>query len=120
MRSDNEIKVVLPIELLNNVSPKGERYTSITLSPSTDIGIRICPKNIAKQASVWNIGWTQNAANLLHAVQIGRQSSMYAKNLIINNRSDRETIENHIERFPKLQAVAALTFVIESVDSIDG
>mmetsp|Transcript_22412 Transcript_22412/g.50494 ORF Transcript_22412/g.50494 Transcript_22412/m.50494 type:complete len:211 (-) Transcript_22412:221-853(-) len=119
MRSHNEIEVMLPVELLNNVCPKGERYTSIALSPSTNIGIWICPKNIAKQASIWNVGGTQNTTNLFHAVQIRRQSSMYAKNLIINNRSNGETIENHIKCFPELQAVTALAFVIKPVDAID-
>ena len=45
---------------------------------------------------------------------------MNAKNLIIDNGGDRETIEALDELLPKFQCVSALTLIVESVNSVDG
>ena len=45
---------------------------------------------------------------------------MDAKNLIVDNSSNWETIEALDKLFPQLQRVSALALVIESVDPIDG
>jgi len=85
-----------------------------------DVGVGVSPENIAKKASVRNISRSQNSANLLHRVQIGRQSTMDAEDLVINDGSNGKAVENHVECLPQLEGVTTLALVVETVNSVDG
>mmetsp|Transcript_59058 Transcript_59058/g.156806 ORF Transcript_59058/g.156806 Transcript_59058/m.156806 type:complete len:200 (+) Transcript_59058:690-1289(+) len=85
-----------------------------------DVGVGVSPENIAKKTSVRNISRSQNSANLLHRVQIGRQSTMDAEDLVINDGSNGKAVENHVECLPQLEGVTTLALVVETVNSVDG
>jgi hypothetical protein len=44
---------------------------------------------------------------------------MHAEYFLINKSSDRKAIETVSESFPELDVVSALTFIIETVDSVN-
>jgi hypothetical protein len=44
---------------------------------------------------------------------------MHAENFLIDQSSDRQTVKNVSEYFPKLDRVAALALIIEPVNSVD-
>lgn len=44
---------------------------------------------------------------------------MHAEDLIVNDCGGREAVEYIRERFPQLNTVTALAFVVEAVDPVD-
>jgi hypothetical protein len=44
---------------------------------------------------------------------------MHAENLLINNGSDRETVEAVSESFPKFDIIASLAFIVKTVNSVN-
>ena len=45
---------------------------------------------------------------------------MHAEDLLINDGSDRETVETVSESFPQLDVVSSLALIVEPVNSVDG
>ena len=68
MSAANQVQVVAPQKLRDNVLAERERHTTIALRPSPDVGIGICPQDIAQEARVGDIRGAQDTPNLLHAV----------------------------------------------------
>jgi hypothetical protein len=102
-----------------NVGSERETYTAVILAPALNILVRIRPKQIAKKTSIWDIGRTHDSADLLHVLQIGRQATVTAEDLLINERSNRQTVETVSEGLPELDRESALALVIEAIDAID-
>lgn len=61
-----------------------------------------------------------NTPNLVHRSQIRAKSSMRTEDLIIYNSSNRQTVETINECLPELYIIPSFTFVVESIDAIDG
>jgi hypothetical protein len=59
---------MFPVELFDDVSAKSERDTAVRLSPAPDVGVGICPQNVAQEARVRHVRRPQDTPNLLHAV----------------------------------------------------
>ena len=72
MSTANQVKIVLMKELGNNILAEGEGDTTVVLTPSINVLIRVRPEKIAKQASIGNIGGT--APGLRYTVGYGPES----------------------------------------------
>lgn len=65
------------------------------------------------------VGRPHHAANLLHGVQVGAQSSMHGEDLLVNDSSDGQTIETIRESLPELDVVSPLALIVETIDAVD-
>jgi hypothetical protein len=59
---------MFPVKLLHDIGAEREGDTTIALGPSPDVGIGICPQDIAQEARVGDVCRAQDTPNLLHAV----------------------------------------------------
>ena len=51
--------------------------------------VRIRPKQVAEQPLVGHVSGSHDAADLLHALQVGAQASVTAKDFFVDDGSDR-------------------------------
>jgi hypothetical protein len=63
---------------------------------------------------------THDTADLLHGVEVRRETTVHGEDLLVNDGSDWETVEAVGEGLPELDVVSTLALVVESVDSVDG
>jgi hypothetical protein len=61
-----------------------------------------------------------NTTNLLHGVEIRAQTAVHGEDLLVDDSSDGQAVEAVRKCLPKLDVVAALAFVIEAIDTVDG
>jgi hypothetical protein len=57
--------------------------------------------------------------NLLNFDQLGRESSMHAKDLILNNSSNWHVVKTVRKSLPKSDRMSSFALFVKSVDSID-
>lgn len=93
MRTGNER---LPDEE-GNVRSKGEGDTSIVLTPALHVRIRISPNEVAEKTSVRDISWSDNTADLLEATEIGGETTVDAKDLVLNDGTEGQAVEAIVE-----------------------
>ena len=63
----------------------------------------------ASLTCVGDVGGAHDPADLFHALQVRAQAAVATKDLLVNNGSDRQTVEAIGKRFPQLGAVPPLT-----------
>ena len=56
---------------------------------------------------------------LLHKNKLGGEASMHAKNFFVDQCSDGHAVKYVLELFPDSNAIAALAFVVKSINAID-
>jgi hypothetical protein len=100
MSTTYEVEIVFVEEFRDYISSKGVRDSSVILTPSHDIFVRIRPKKVTKETLIGDIGRSLNSSNLFHGMQVRTESSMTTEDLFINNGSHRQTIETVCESFP--------------------
>jgi len=66
------------------------------------------------------VGRPHNPADLLHGVEIGAQASVHGEDLLINDGGDRQAVEAVRKSLPKLDVIASLALIVETVDAVDG
>lgn len=119
VRATDQVQIILPKELSDNVATIGEGHTPVVLSPPVNCVIGVGPNEITQQAGIWYVRWTGDVCNVIQRVQLGAQSSVDTEYLVVYDRSGRKTIEHVGEGPPKLDAVPPLALVVEAVDAID-
>jgi hypothetical protein len=120
MCTADKINVMFLSESRNNLLTKSERDTTIILTPSLDVLVGIRPEKITQKTSVWNVGGSHYTLNLLKRAKLWAQATMHAKNLLIDESCNGEAIEAVSESLPKLDVIAALALIIESINTING
>lgn len=65
------------------------------------------------------ISWAHHPTDLLHGVQVRRQSSVHGEDLLINNRSNGETVETVGKSLPQLDVVPSLALIVETIYTVD-
>lgn len=63
---------------------------------------------------------SHNAPDLFHRTQVRAKPSMHTEYLVFYNSDERETVEAINECLPEPDIIPSFTFIIESVDAIDG
>ena len=100
MSTANQVHIVSIEELSDDVGTECERDTTIVLAPSLYILVGIRPEKIAQEASIGHIGWSHDASNLFHRLKIGRETTVTAENLLVDDGRNGQTIETIGECFP--------------------
>ena len=106
-------------ELGHNVSAKREADPAIIVTPSRDVLVWVAPKQVTQQTSIRHISGPHDALDLLERVQVRAETSMHAKNLLVDDGSDGHAVEAVREGLPTLDVVPPLAFVTEPVDFVD-
>jgi len=119
MRAADQIHIVFLQEAGHNVRAECEGDTTIVLAPSSNILVRVGPQKVAEKTAVGDVRWSHNAADLLHGVEIGAQTTVHSEDLLVDDRSDRKAVEAVGECLPQLDVVAPLALVIETIDTVD-
>ena len=113
---DHQIQPIDLIELLNHSLSKQPASPSIRHNPSVNI-VRIRPHQITIRSFMGNLNISLYSPNLIDGSDMGTQSSMDAKNLLINNCSQRKVIKNIIKHFPwTLISIFLSDFIKESIN----
>jgi hypothetical protein len=66
-----------------------------------------------------HVGWTHDAADLLHGVEVRTQAAVHGEDLLVDDGGNGQAVEAVGERLPQLDVVAALALVIEAVYAVD-
>lgn len=120
MGTADKIHVVFLQEARDDIRAKGERDTTIVLTPPGDVLIWVGPQEIAKQTAVGDISGSHDTADLLHRVEVGTKTTVHGKDLLVNNGGNGETVEAVGKCLPELDVVATLALVVETIDTVDG
>ncbi len=119
MRAANEIQVVLVQELGHYLDAEGERDAAVVLAPARNVLVRVAPEQVAEQTLVGHVCGSHDAADLLHGLQVGREATVAAEDLLVDDGRHGQTVEAVGEGLPELDVVAALALVVEAVDAVD-
>merc|ERR1719370_844779 len=92
---------------------------NVKLTPSLNIFVRVRPQQVAQQPSIGHICRPHDPSDLFHALQVGAEPAMAAKDLLVNDGCDGETVETVSEGFPEFDIVTSLALIIEPIDPVD-
>ena len=90
-----------------------------TKNTYSDARIRISPKNVTQQASVWYVARTSDVGDLFHLRKLRRETSMHTYDLVINHRTTRQTVEGIAKLLPHFDRKPTSALIVEAIDSID-
>ena len=119
MCTADQIDVVLLVELANHVLSECKADSSVIVSIGFDATLRIRPEQVAEQTSVGYISRPHNVLNLVQVLQLRAETTVHAEDFLVNESSDRQTVENVTENAPESDGVSTLALVIEPVNAID-
>lgn len=108
MRSADEVEVVPFEELRDDVLTEGEGDTAVVLAPTLNVLIGVGPEKIAEETVVGHVGGTHDAADLLHGLEVRRETTVHAEDLLVDDGSNWQAVEAICESLPKLDVVAPL------------
>jgi len=89
MSTTDQVKIVLLCEFANNCLAKCKADTSIVLPVLVYSFLWIGPEQVAKEPSVRHISRTHDVTDLFQILQLGREATMHAEDLLIDERSHR-------------------------------
>lgn len=116
MGSCNKSQTVVVVERLGYILAKGVTCTTRRYSPATPV-VWVRPEQIAHGTFVWNLLNAVERPNIVQSVDAGRQTAVQTEDLIIDQGSERQVVEQVCKVFPDIRvAVLAETLVVETVD----
>lgn len=110
----DQIEIVTTEKLPNNHLRIGNANATVIDAPAVATMIQIGPEQIAQQSGAGHIRWPRQVAYPLHAIQIGRQAAVAAKDAIVNDSGNGQIIEAIHKAVPQLDAIATLHLIKES------
>ena len=119
MSSANKIKVMSLKELSHYVGTKSIWDTSLILPPAFNFFFRISPQQITKNTLIRNIDRTRNPPDIIQALEIRGKSTVHTEDLVVNESSNRKTVEAVGETLPQSHVVFSFAFIVETVDTVD-
>jgi hypothetical protein len=116
MGSCNEGKTIVMVERLGDILTKGVARTSRRYAPATPV-IWVGPKQITHWALMGHLLYAVERPNVIQCVDAWRQATMQTEDLVVDQGSKREVVEEVREVLPDVRvAVLAQAFIIEAVD----
>lgn len=106
-------------EARDDIRAERERNAPIVLAPARNVLVGIRPEKVAQETRLGYIGRPHDAPDLVHRLEVRRETAVHAKNLLVNNGRDRQAVEAVGERLPQLDVVSPLALVVEAVDAVD-
>ena len=119
MGSADKVDIVLLEELLDDGLTEGVGNASIVLTPARLTLLGVGPEQVAEESILRNLSWACYLLELCHGDELWRQAAVHTQDLIIDESGNGHAIKDVLELFPDADGVAALAFVVETVDSID-
>ncbi|GIX60680.1 ABC1 family protein [Babesia caballi] len=120
VRAADEVQLVLDQKVDHNVGAEGERNAAVVLAPARGVWVGVAPQQVAQEPGVGHVGGTSNLANLVHGVELRRETAVHTKYLVVDDGGHGQAVEAVGEDLPELHAVAPLALVVEAVDAVDG
>lgn len=74
----------------------------------------------SSDSSKTHISRAHDAADLLHRIQVGTETTMHGEDLLIDDGGNGQTVEAVGEGLPQLDVVPTLTLVVKAINAIDG
>ena len=87
------------------------RDSSLILTPASGIYVWIRPHYITKHASIRDFYGSAQIENILRIFQVGTQTSMNAKDLLLDDGSNGHWIEYVWKLFPKFEIILSLAYL---------
>ena len=119
MRATNQVYVVLFEELFDDRFAESVWNSAIVLAPTRLALLRIRPKQIAQEAIFGDFSGTSELLELGNCDEFGRETSVHAQNLVVNQGCNGHAVEDILELFPSLDWKAAFAFVVEAINAVD-
>jgi len=108
-------EVICVVELLRNILAETVACTSGRDTPATSI-IGVRPEQVAHGTFLGHLLNSIKLSNLIEGVNTWGQTTVQAENLILNNSSEGQVVEELGEDFPDVGiAVLSEAFIIESI-----
>ena len=86
---------------------EGERDAAVVLCPAGDVHGEVGPEQVIDDAGVGDVQCAPQASDLVHDANLWREAAYW------------EAVEDVAELLPRLDVIAALAFVVETVDVHD-
>lgn len=119
MCSGHQCETVVMIECFRDILTKGVTCTSWTDTPSASV-IRITPEEIAHGSFMGNLLDSVKGSDVVKCVDAGRQPTVQAEDLVVNESGKGEVVEEVGEVFPHIGvAVFSQAFVVKTIDLSD-
>ena len=119
MSTSDQIEIMLLSEISDYPLTESKAYATVIITKSINSTLGIRPKKITEEALIRNISRSHNVFYLIKVLQFRAETTMHAENFLINECSDRETVEDVAEHAPESDRVPAFALIIESVNTID-
>ena len=78
-------------------------------TPALLVLVGVGPEQVAQQARVGHVRRPHDAADLLHALQVGTEPPVATEDLLVNDSSNWEAVEAVREGFPQLNVISSFT-----------
>jgi len=116
MSSCNQSQAIIVVESLGNVLAKRIPSSSRRYSPPASI-IWIRPQEIAHRTLVWYLLYAVEGSDIIECINAGRETSVEAEDLVINQGCEGKVVEEVGEVFPDIRvAVLSEALVVEAID----
>jgi hypothetical protein len=103
-------------ELLDDLGAKGVASSSWTQRELVAVGVRITPNQVGHGTFVWNFSEAVDDLDLINAMDAGRQTTVDAKDLVVNDAGEGEVVEHVGEVVPdRSVTVLAAALGVETV-----
>lgn len=110
MSTAYKVHVVFLEETRNHVRPKGEGYATIVFTPPGDVLVGIGPQEVTEQTNVGDVGRPHHPTNLVHRVEVWRQTAMHGEDLFVDNRRYGQAVEAVCKRLPQLDVISSFAY----------
>ena len=115
MCSCNKLQTVDVVELGRHLVSEQPACSSGRHGPCVDV-LRVTPDEIAEGAFVGNLLCSRYDANLVQRADLGRQSTVHAEHLAVDNGCEGKEVEDLTTRLPdRGVAVLGLALLVEAV-----
>lgn len=103
-------------EFLDDLSTKSVTSSSWAQRELVAVGVRIAPDQVGHRAFVWDLPETVDDLDLINAMDAGRQTTVDAEDLVIDDAGEGEVVKHVGEVVPDSGvAVLAAAFGVEAV-----
>ncbi len=108
MSPADEVQLVLSEEVEDDISSEDEADSSFGLPPHLDGGFRVCPEEVAEEASIGNVGGSDDGVDLVDSDEVRGESAVHAQDFVLDEGCYGYTVETVDKSFPQFDVVAGL------------
>jgi len=119
MSPANQVDIIAVCEFVHHILSKRKGNPAVIFTPLFHILVWVRPKQVAEKARIRYVSWPHDIFDRVDFVEFRGESSVHAKNFVIDEGCNGQAIEAVGEDFPELDSVAALTLIIKPVNSVD-